>query len=280
MSHLTWHDHPTARRPVLVAAFEGWNDAGEAATTAVEHLIEHWGARRIATIDPEEFYDFTVSRPTLRIDGDGAARHIDWPANEFWWAEPEGSEGVVLLRGVEPQLKWRSFVAQVHEAATELGCSTVLTLGALLAEVAHTRPTPVFGNADDPSLIERFGLTPSRYEGPTGIVGVLHAEFAGTAVDSASLWAAVPSYVPAAPSPKAARALVERATEVIGVDVPMLELGFAAAAYEHEISQLVAEDDSTADYVHQLEEQHDRETIAVESADDMVDEVERFLRDQ
>jgi len=280
MSHLTWLERPTALRPVLVAAFEGWNDAGDAATTALEHLIEQWGARRIATVDPEDFYDFTVTRPTVRIDDGGATRRIDWPTNDFWWAEPEGSNGVVLLRGVEPQLRWRTFGAQVHEVATTLGCTTVLTLGALLAEVAHTRPTPVFGNADDPSLIERFGLVPSRYEGPTGIVGVLHAELAGTSIDSASLWAAVPSYVPAAPSPKAARALAERATEVIGAEVPLLELGFAATAYEHEISQLVDEDDSTADYVRQLEEQHDRETTAVQSADDMVEEVERFLREQ
>lgn len=265
---------------MLVAAFEGWNDAGDAATTAVEHLIEQWGARRIATVDPEDFYDFTVTRPTVRIDDDGATRRIDWPTNEFWWAEPEGSSGVVLLRGVEPQLRWRTFSAQVHEVATELDCATVLTLGALLAEVAHTRPTPVFGNADDPSLVERFGLAPSRYEGPTGIVGVLHAEFADTPMGSASLWAAVPSYVPAAPSPKAALALVERATEVLGAEVPKLELGFAAAAYEHEISQLVDEDDTTADYVRHLEEQHDQNAIAVRSADDMVEEVERFLREQ
>jgi predicted ATP-grasp superfamily ATP-dependent carboligase len=156
----------------------------------------------------------------------------------------------------------------------------VLTLGALLAEVAHSRPTPVFGNAYDTALIERLALEPSRYEGPTGIVGVLHTECAEAGLDSASLWAAVPSYVPSAPSAKAALALVERATELIGASVPTMDLTLEAAAYEHEISQLVDEDDTTADYVHHLEEQHDQDAMAVQSADDLAEEVERFLREQ
>ena len=263
----------------MIAAFEGWNDAGDAATTAVSHLAEHWHAEPFAEIDPEEFYDFTVTRPLIRLR-DGVTRSLEWPRNTLSWAVPEHTGGVVLLRGVEPQLTWRTFSAQVLEVAASLDCSLVLTLGALLAEVAHSRPTPVFGNAYDEALIERLALEPSRYEGPTGIVGVLHAECAEAGLDSASLWAAVPSYVPSAPSAKAALALVERATELIGATVPTMELTLEAAAYEHEIGQLVAEDDTTADYVHHLEEQHDHDAMAVQSADDLAEEVERFLREQ
>jgi hypothetical protein len=247
----------------MIAAFEGWNDAGDAATSAVAHLSRHWGAEEFAEIDPEDFYDFTATRPHIRLH-DGVTRSIDWPRSTFAWSHPEHTGGVVLLRGVEPQLKWRTFCAQVLEVATSLDCSMVLTLGALLAEVAHSRPTPVFGNAYDPALIERLALEPSRYEGPTGIVGVLHTECAEAGLDSASLWAA----------------LVERATALIGATVPTMELTLEAAGYEHEITQLVAEDDATVGYVRHLEEQHDHDAMAVQSADDLAAEVERFLREQ
>jgi proteasome assembly chaperone (PAC2) family protein len=266
-------------RPVLIAAFEGWNDAGDAATAAVAHLDQQWDARPFAEVDPEEFYDFTITRPLIRLHPD-STRSIDWPRNAFSWAHPPGTGGVVLLRGVEPQLRWRTFCAQVLEVATQLDCSMVLTLGALLAEVAHSRPTPVFANGYDPALIQRLSLEPSHYEGPTGIVGVLHAECGAAGIDSASLWAAVPSYVPSAPSAKAALALVDRCTELIGATVPTVELELAAVAYEHEIGSLVSEDESTVDYVRHLEEQHDHDAMAVQSADDMVEEVERFLREQ
>jgi predicted ATP-grasp superfamily ATP-dependent carboligase len=279
VAHLSWSERPTGDGPVLIAAFEGWNDAGDAATRAVAHLVEHWGADPFAEIDPEEFYDFTATRPLVRLD-DGTTRSIEWPSNSFSWARPEDTGGVVLLRGVEPQLRWRTFCAQVIEVATTLECRLVLTLGALLAEVAHSRPTPVFGNAYDPELIERLRLEPSHYEGPTGIVGVLHAECTAAGIDSASLWAAVPSYVPSAPSPKAALALVERATELIGSTAPTMGLTFEAAAYEHEISELAAEDEATVDYVRHLEEQYDADAMAVQSADDIIEEVERFLREQ
>lgn len=279
MAHLTWSQRPTGDGPVLIAAFEGWNDAGDAATRAVAHLAEHWNAEGFAEIDPEEFYDFTSTRPLVRLD-DGLTRSIEWPGNRFSWARPADSGGVVLLRGMEPQLRWRTFCAQVIEVATALECRLVLTLGALLAEVAHSRPTPVFGNAYDPELIERLHLEPSHYEGPTGIVGVLHAECTAAGLDSASLWAAVPSYVPSAPSPKAALALVERATELMDATAPTMGLTLEAAAYEHEISELAAEDEATVDYVRHLEEQYDANAMAVQSADDIIEEVERFLRDQ
>lgn len=288
MGHLTWIRRPSppagehdgsAGRPAMVVAFEGWNDAGDAATTAVEHLWESWEATTFASIDPEEFYDFTSTRPLVRMD-ETLHRVIDWPADEFGWAQPAGTGGVVLMRGVEPQLKWRTFCAQVLEVATALDCGLVLTLGALLADVAHTRPTAVFGNAYDEDVMEQLGLEPSAYEGPTGIVGVLHAECRAAGIDSASLWAAVPAYVPSAPSPKAALALVERSLTLLGTTAPTTVLEIASVSYERQISELVGEDDSTEEYVQRLEEQHDADRSAVQSADDLVEEVERFLREQ
>lgn len=279
MSYLRWTERPSGDRPVLIAAFEGWNDAGDAATSAIAHLRSAWSATTFAEIDPEEFYDFTATRPQVRIE-DGTTRTVKWPTNTFSWARPEGTGGVVLLSGVEPQLKWRTFCAQVLHVATMLNCRLVLTLGSLLADVAHTRPTPVFGNAYEQSMIDQMQLEPSRYEGPTGIVGVLHAECTDTRIDSASLWAAVPAYVSSVPSPKAALALVERVGGLIG-DLPdTAALVERSAEYELELSRLVDEDDATAEYVHHLEEQHDQDAVAVQSADDMVEEVERFLRDQ
>jgi proteasome assembly chaperone (PAC2) family protein len=264
---------------VLVAAFEGWNDAGDAATTAVEHLWEAWEARTIANIDPEEFYDFTSTRPQVRIDED-LERVVDWPADEFGWARPAGTDGVVLLRGVEPQLRWRTFCDEVLSVAERLDCRMVVTLGALLADVAHTRPTPVFGTAYDDEVTELLGLEPSRYEGPTGIVGVLHTECRRRGVHSASLWAAVPAYVPSAPSPKAALALVGRTLTLLGTTAPTTVLEVASVSYERQINELVEEDDGTEEYVRRLEEQHDADQGAIGSADDLVEEVERFLRDQ
>ncbi len=279
MSYLRWTERPSGERPVLIAAFEGWNDAGDAATSAVAHLGDAWGATTFAEIDPEEFYDFTATRPQVHIE-DSGTRSVKWPSNTFSWARPEGTGGVVLLSGVEPQLKWRTFCGQVLHVATMLNCRLVLTLGSLLADVAHTRPTPVFGNAYEQAMGDQLELEPSRYEGPTGIVGVLHAECSATSLDSASLWAAVPAYVSSIPSPKAALALVERAGEVIGSSPDTAALVERSADYEVELSRLVDEDDTTAEYVHHLEEQHDQDEVAVQSADDMVEEVERFLREQ
>ncbi|UDY34602.1 PAC2 family protein [Dermatobacter hominis] len=294
MGNLEWLDGPAARRreagssaegpgPVLVAAFEGWNDAGDAATGAVEHLWERWGATTIASIDPEEFYDFTATRPHARREA--GRRVIDWPANEFGWAEPDGTNGVVLLRGVEPQLRWRTFCGTVLEVADELGCEWVLTIGALLADVPHTRPTPVFGTAEDPGLGGRLGLGPSEYEGPTGILGALQGECGARGLPAASLWAAVPSYAPSAPSPKAAVTLAARAVTLLGTTVDTSVLDLASLSYERQLDELVAEDDTTLEYVHLLERQHDASERAtddgvVPNADQLLDEVERFLREQ
>ena len=279
MSSLRWSGRPSLHQPVVVAAFEGWNDAGEAATEAVRHLVEAWDAQRFVDIDPEEFYDFTSVRPMVHLDDDGT-RRIIWPENEFFWAQPPGAPGVVLLRGIEPQLKWRTFCEQVLDVASGLNARLIITLGALLADVAHTRPTSVFGTAQQQKVIDALHLEPSRYEGPTGVVGVLHDLCERRGVHSASLWAAVPSYVPGAPSPKAALALVERICAILKTEVPTTGLAIEAAEYEQQISDLVSEDEETAAYVAHLEETHDRDAIAGDTADELVSEVERFLREQ
>ena len=266
-------------QPIIVAAFEGWNDAGEAATEAVRHLREAWDAQPFVDIDPEEFYDFTAVRPMVQIDDDGS-RHILWPENEFCAAQPPGSPAVIVVRGIEPQLRWRTFCEQIIEVATATNARLVITLGALLADVAHTRPTSVFGTAHDPKVATALHLESSRYEGPTGVVGVLHDLCFAAGVNSASLWAAVPSYVPAAPSPKAALALVERVCGILGTPVPTSELETAALEYERQISDLVDEDEETAAYVAHLEQTYDRDAIAGDTADELVSEVERFLREQ
>lgn len=276
---MRWSSRPTLNQPVVIAAFEGWNDAGEAATEAVRHLREAWGATPFAEIDPEDFYDFTSVRPMVRL-GDDGSRRIHWPENEFFAAQPEGAPPVILLRGIEPQLRWRSFCEDVLEVATATTARLVITLGALLADVAHTRPTSVYGTAHNDKVADALHLEPSRYEGPTGVVGVLHDIAYREGLHSASLWAAVPSYVPAAPSPKAALALVERVCAILGTPVPTSDLESAASEYETQISELVAEDEETAAYVAHLEETHDRDEIAGDTADRLVSEVERFLREQ
>ncbi len=278
MAHLNWSSRPKLNQPIVIAAFEGWNDAGEAATHSIRYLVEAWGAKDFASIDPEEFYDFTTTRPQVRID-EGDLRRIDWPANIFHVATAAGRPDVVLLSGVEPQLRWRTFCAQIIDVADAVGARLVLTLGALLADVPHSRPTSVFGTAYDTKVIEALHLEPSHYEGPTGIVGVLHAECGHRNINSASLWAAVPSYVASAPSPKAAMALVDRVGTLLGVTVTLDPLQGAANEYEEQINQLVSEDPETEAYVRHLEDQHDRNDSAVESVDELVAEVERFLRE-
>lgn len=278
VSHLRWMSRPVLRQPIVIAAFEGWNDAGEAATQAVAHLAEVWDAQPFAEIDPEEFYDFTTVRPQVRIDG-GDLRRIEWPANRFSHAVSPHRPDLVLLGGVEPQLRWRTFCGQILDVAETIGARLVLTLGALLADVPHSRPTAVFGTAYEARVIEALHLEPSQYEGPTGVVGVLHAEARQRGINSASLWAAVPSYVAAAPCPKAALALVERVGALLGIEIAPGELREAAVAYEAEITELVAEDEDTEAYVRHLEQRHDDERSAVDHVDALVAEVERFLRE-
>ena len=269
----------------MVCAFEGWNDAGDASSSAVRWFAERLGAEQIASIDAEEFYDFTAVRPTVH-NGPNDRRLIDWPDVELWAASvPEANHDLVLLAGDEPQLRWRTFCGTILEAARELGVEMIVTLGALLAEVPHTRPTSVIGTADDPRLIDQLGLRASTYEGPTGITGVLHAACRDAHVPSASLWAAVPTYVPSSPSPKATYALVNRCAALLGIPVVTTDLEIAAASYERQIDELVEADEETAAYVAQLAEDDDDDDdgdfppLDESQSAALVQEVERFLRE-
>lgn len=280
MVHVRWTTRPTVSDPVVIAAFEGWNDAGDAATTAARYLIDRWDTTLVADVDPEEFYDFTSTRPEVRLDDEGH-REVVWPSTEIHAGTIPGTEqDVLLIIGTEPQLRWRTYCGELTEVAREHGARLCLTLGALLAEVPHTRPTPIVGTAYEPEVVGGLELTPSRYEGPTGIVGVLHDAWRQAGLRSASLWATVPAYVPGAPSPKAALALVERAAAMLQTWIPTTDLEIASASYERQVSELVDADEETATYVASLEERHDVDPGVLPTAESIAEEVERFLRDQ
>lgn len=270
--------------PVLVAAFRGWNDAGEAATFAASHLGRVWGTELIADIDPEEFYDFQAVRPTVELVDD-ASRKISWPANEFLAAKlGDAGHDVVLLIGTEPNLRWKTFSSLIVEVARRYNVKLVVTLGALLADIPHSRSVPITGTAISEDLSVRLGLQRSRYEGPTGIVGVLHDSLAEAGIDSASLWAAVPHYLAVSPNPKAALALVEKATELVGAAADISDLRLAAASYEERVAQMVSGDEDVMAYVRMLEERADEreeeESLELPTGDALAAELERFLRER
>jgi proteasome assembly chaperone (PAC2) family protein len=280
MVHVRWTTRPTLQSPVVLAAFEGWNDAGDAASTAARYLVERWDLEQVADLDPEEFFDFTSTRPEVRLD-DGGVREILWPSTELHAGTiPGGDQDVLVVVGTEPQLRWRTYCGELTEVAQTYEARLCVTLGALLAEVPHTRPTPVVGTAYEPDVVAGLELQPSRYEGPTGIVGVLHDAWRRAGLRSASLWATVPAYVPGAPSPKAALALIERTSAILETWVPTTDLEIAAASYERQVSELVDADEETASYVAGLEERHDADGGTVPSAETIAEEVERFLREQ
>jgi proteasome assembly chaperone (PAC2) family protein len=273
---------PVLRSPVAIAAFEGWNDAADASTAVVEHLEQVWDARPVTALDPEEFYDFQVSRPTVTL-ADGETRRIEWPSTKFLAASPPGSErDVVLIRGIEPSMRWRTFCEQVLEVCHNLEVSRVVLLGALLADVPYTRPLPISGSASDRDAARKYQLTPTRYDGPTGIVGVLHDAFRTAGIPSVSLWAAVPHYVSMTPSPRAAKALCDRLATLLETPVDTSELGTASEAYMDQVSEAVAADDDTAAYVDELESRVDEEEAETElpSGDALAAELTRFLRDR
>ncbi len=287
MQSLRWEQEITLRRPILVLAFEGWNDAGEAASLAVSYLGRAWRAERLATIDAEQFYDFTSTRPEVALKED-SSREIVWPDVDVLGARIPGSHhDLVLVRGTEPQLRWKTFAGLVTEVATCLGAEMAITLGALLADVAHSAPVRVSGASDDRELAERLGLSQPRYEGPTGIVGVLSNALAQCGLPTASFWAAVPHYVHQLTSPKAALALVERASDLLGAPVDAHELRIAARDYERRVDERVADDAEAAAYVAALERQNDPDWGDVPAEDRMplmdsqnlAAEVERFLED-
>ena len=273
---------PELTRPVLVAAFRGWNDGAQAATLAAGYLAKTWGAERFAEVDPEDFFDFQATRPHVSLE-EGLTRRIDWPETAFYHARPDGLDrDVVLLLGIEPNLRWRTFGDLVVGLANDLDVELMITLGALLADVPHTRPAPVTGSATDEELVERLGLSASRYEGPTGIVGVLHDVCRQRGIASASLWAAVPHYVSLTPSPRGALALCVRLGTLIGATVDGDELEEAARSYEEQVSEAVASDEETAAYVEELERRADQleEASELPSGDALAAELTRFLRER
>ena len=266
------------RHPVLVAAFEGWNDAGDAATGAVEHLEEVFGAETVCAVDPDDYYDFQVNRPDVSLV-DGTTRRISWPTTRFSVARlPGAAHDLVLLRGLEPNMKWRGFCSELLAVARELDVAQVVTLGALLADSPHTRPVPVSGTSSDRQLSTRLGLEPSRYEGPTGIVGVFQEACERTTLPAVSFWAAVPHYVAQPPCPKATVALLRRVEDLLDVSIPLTDLPERSRAWERQVDELSAEDSDVAEYVAALEEREPEEDLPEASGDAIAKEFERYLR--
>jgi proteasome assembly chaperone (PAC2) family protein len=282
MSELNVSFRPELRRPVLVAAFRGWNDGGQGASLAGGYLAKQWEAARFAEIDAEDFYDFQATRPHVSLE-EGMTRKLEWPDNGFFHARIPGTDrDAVILLGTEPNLRWRSFAGLVLGLVEDLAIERIVTFGSLLADVPHTRPAPVTAAATDETLMEELGLEPSRYEGPTGIVGVLLDACRSAGISSLSLWAAVPHYVSLAPSPRAALALVRRFGELMQIDVDVSELEQAADEYSEQVSTAVAADADTAAYVEELERRVDMLSAEEElpSGDTLAAELTRFLRER
>ncbi|HKT44347.1 MAG TPA: PAC2 family protein [Gaiellaceae bacterium] len=282
MSELNVSFRPELERPVLIAAFRGWNDGGQGASLGAAYLAKQWGAARFAEIEPEGFFDFQAVRPHVSLV-DGETRKIDWPDNGFFHAViPGANRDAVLLLGIEPNLRWKTFSGLVLGLARDLGVEMMVTFGSLLADVPHTRPAPVTAAATDPKLVAELGLEASRYEGPTGIVGIVHDGCREAGIASVSLWAAVPHYVSLAPSPRAALALVRRFGELLHVDVDLRELEQAAEEYAEQVSEAVSTDAETAAYVEELEQRVDALTPEADlpSGESLAAELSRFLRER
>jgi proteasome assembly chaperone (PAC2) family protein len=284
MQPLIWDRRPDGlRAPALICAFKGWNDAGDAASAALTYVGSALGATRFAQIDPEDFYDFQATRPKIELV-DGRTRELQWPTVEVWEARvPRAPRDLVLLSGPEPSMRWRTFCKLIVDLAEALDVQLVVTLGALLADVPHSRPVGITGFATDEDLQARSDLHPSSYEGPTGITGVLHHACSEAGVPSASLWATVPHYVAAAPNPKAALALVRKLEGLVGVTVDGSELETAAADYERQVSLAVQSDPDVQAFVERLEKAAEEEDEPVDpsqlpSGDSIAREFQRFLR--
>ena len=266
------------RDPIMIAAFEGWNDAGEAATACVEHLEATWSARPLGSVDPDPYYDFQVNRPVIAFGTDGT-RRIDWPTTRLTVATmPDSLRDVVLVRGIEPNLRWRSFCAEILDAAATLGVERVITLGALLADVPHTRPVPVTIASGDRADADELGLEPSSYEGPTGIVGVFQNAAHHAALSSMSLWAAVPHYVAQTPCPKATLVLLQKLEDILDTAIPLGDIADEAEAWQHGVDELADDDAEIADYVHRLEDARVTVDLPEASGDHIAREFERYLR--
>ena len=272
---------PELESPVVIAAFEGWNDAGDAATGAVEHLELVWDAEPLTELDPDDYYDFQVNRPTVSLI-DGVTRRITWPTTRLSVCRPPGADfDLVIVRGIEPNMRWRGFCAELLGIIQDLDVHTVVTLGALLSDTPHTRPTQVTGTAHDPAAAVKYGLDKSRYEGPTGIVGVLQEACVAMGIPAVSFWAGVPHYVSQPPNPKATLSLLHAVEEVLDLAVPLAELPQQADEWQKLVDEMAAEDDEVTEYIRNLEERDDEiETTELKttSGDAIAREFERYLR--
>ncbi len=272
---------PELNNPIVVAAFEGWNDAGDAATGAVEHLELVWDAQPLTEIDPDDYYDFQVNRPTVSLV-DGVSRRITWPTTRLSYCRPPGSDfDLVLIRGIEPNMRWRVFCRELLGLIQDFDAHTVVTLGALLSDTPHTRPTQVTGTSYDAESAARFGLEKSRYEGPTGIVGVLQDACVASGIPAVSFWAGVPHYVSQPPNPKATLALLHAVEEVLDLPVPLAELPQQADEWQKLVDEMAAEDDEVTEYIRNLEERDDEideSELKQTSGDAIAREFERYLR--
>lgn len=283
MELVQWSERPQLENAVLLAAFTGWNDAGDAATEATRYLARRYEGTKVADIDPELFYDFASVRPSVRLDGDD--REIDWPSNEVRVAHLDDGTPLVTVLGIEPRLRWRTFSNVVVEIARELNVATAITLGALLTDTHHQAPVDVIGTSNNEVINLQIAAAPSTYEGPTGIVGVLNDAFHRAGFDSLSFWAAVPSYVGHSPSPKAALALVQHVVEFLDIPLGATDLQIAAASYDRQVEELVDSDPSLAEYAQQILDDEAEEAIEqisemAENPEALMDELEQFLRQQ
>lgn len=278
---------PQLERPVLIAGFTGWNDAAEASSLAVGTLNDAWETRQFGRFDAEEFLDYQATRPQIALS-DGVTRTIEWPENALSATAPAlqalGGRGAVLLSGPEPNFRWRSFCDAVAQTASDLGAEMVVTMGALLADVPHSRPVSVAANSQDAALIENLHLSASRYEGPTGITGVLHRVCAEAGLPSVSFWASVPHYLPAVPSAPAALALLQSLSVLLKMDIDTSDLEETAGSYQEQVSVAVSQDSDLSSYVQMLEERFDSQVEGGErnlpTGDDLAQELEGFLREE
>jgi predicted ATP-grasp superfamily ATP-dependent carboligase len=284
MQPLIWDHRPSGlRNPAMVCAFQGWNDAGDAASGATSYLATELDAKRFASVDIEEFYDFQANRPRIQLSGEHG-RKISWPSIEIFEARaPAGARDLVIVQGVEPSLRWKTFSALIVDLAEALGVQLVVTLGALLADVPHSRPVSMTGSASDPTIMDRLGLHTSSYEGMTGIVGVLHAACTEAGLRTASIWAGVPHYVAAAANPKATLALLRKVELIAGPSVELSELELAAAEYERQVGMAVQSDPDIQAFVERLERDTDNEDEDLgpedlPSGESLAREFQRFLR--
>jgi proteasome assembly chaperone (PAC2) family protein len=279
MSHVEWRSRPEVNRPVMVCAFGGWNDGGEAASTAVRYLRDELGASRFARVDPEEFFDFQVKRPTVRLV-EGITRRIDWPENDFAIAR-SGDRDLIVFSGTEPNTRWRTYCDALLEVARSLEAELLVTLGAFLADVPHTVPPPIAVASTDPDWLERPGVVPARYEGPTGIVGVLHDRAGSEGLPSVSLWGAAPHYLSANANPRVTLALLEQLRELLDLELDTGRMEGAARAWLEQVNEAIEEDGNLAGYVRRLEHASEEEADGeMPSGDDLAAELERYLRER